>query len=313
MPYCVPCARSFADEIALHQHFTSHYKHRKLLRPDSVVFPDSARLSGPNIGSSRNPRAIERIDPQTAIRFQGDRPSTYCSECRQQFHTENAFNHHRSSWIHTPKFYCKDCERLFPNQIKLDEHMKSSHMPLFHCFDCKKQFSSQQTLNQHLGSLDHASLFCIHCGARHAAQGNPVKFHHSTPCKKCERLVRNGNAVYSEFKPPRGEELSNFLGLLHHENTSGFSCYTCKPLCGRIFDTQEALKTHIRFMIERLRLNVARGNKNTWSILPETPASIAKLREMTHSKNILMKNLYVMELPSNESINGQRKCKHCRG
>lgn len=317
MPYCTLCARNFANEIALHQHFSS-YKHRKLLRPNSVISPDPTHPGEPSIESSRNPRAIEIINPQMGLQAQGENPSAYCSECRQQFHTESAFNRHRSSWIHTPKFYCKDCERLFPNQTKLNEHMESGHMPQFHCFGCEKIFFSQQTLNQHLGSPDHASLFCIHCGMRYFARtqlDTSVKSHRSTLCNKCEHLMRNETAVHPELEPPRVEDLSNLLGLglLHHGNTSDFPCYTCKPLCGRIFNTKKSLDTHVRFMVERLRLSVARSNKNTWSILPETPTSIARLREMTHSKNVLVKNLYVMELPSDESINGQRKCKHCHG
>lgn len=323
MPYCAPCARHFVSETALRQHFSSH-RHRTLCSSNPVVPHDSARPGRSNIGSPRILRAIEIIDPQTGARVQGD--NKYCGECQKRFHTDSAFNRHRSSWIHTPKFYCKDCERLFPNQNKLDEHMESGHLPQFHCFDCNKQFSSQQILSQHQQSPAHASLFCIYCGVRYPVQtqlDNHVKSHHSTPCNKCgERLadlaalVRHENAIHPRFELPRngyGVNPPNLLGLPHHGNTSHFPCYTCRPSCGRIFDTPEALRTHLQFMAEKLQLGVARGNKNTWSILPETPTSIAKLRAMTHSKNVLVKNLYVMELPSDESINGQRKCKNCRG
>lgn len=321
MPYCTPCARHFADETALHQHFNSR-KHKGLLRPNPVVLPDSARPIGTNIGGSKNQRAIEIINPQTGARVQGNKSSTYCNECQQRFHTETAFNRHRSSWIHTPKSYCGDCKRLFPNQNKLNEHMGSGHMPQFHCFDCNKQFSSQETLNQHQRSPAHASLFCIHCGMRYPAQiqlENHLKSHHSTPCNKCEEhfsdltaLARHKNAVHPGIELPRGDDISNLLGLLHHENAN-FSCYMCKPSCGRVFNTREALETHFQFMAEKNQLSVVRNNKNTWSILLETPASIAKLRAMIHSKSVLVKNLYVMEPPSDESINGQRKCIHCRG
>lgn len=321
MPYCAPCARHFIDETALHQHFSSN-KHKKLLRPNPVVFSDSARPNEPNIGSSRNRRAIDTINPQTGAKIQGDKSSTYCGECQQRFHTETAFNRHRSSWIHTPKSYCRDCERLFPNQNKLDEHMESGHIPQFHCFDCNKQFPTQQTLNQHQKLPAHASLFCIHCGVHYPAQiqlESHIKSHYSTPCSKCEErfldltaLARHENFIHPRLELPR-EGPSDWLSLLHHGDIPRFPCYMCNPSCGRVFDTQVALETHFQFMTERLQLSIVRNNKNTWSILPETPASIAKLRAMTHSKNLLIKNLYVIELPTDEYINGQRKCIHCRG
>ena len=62
-----------------------------------------------------------------------------------------------NSSIHTPRFSCDDCDRLFGSQSALNQHMKSSiHTPEFPCDDCNRQFSSQSALDQHLSSSIHA-------------------------------------------------------------------------------------------------------------------------------------------------------------
>lgn len=305
MSYCAPCERSFRDEAALQNHLRSSSLHKPKrpnhTRPGPAIVSDSALPDGLNIRSPGGLKATNFTNLQTGVQAQLGSPSSYCTECNKQFVNESAFRQHRrTSWVHRPKFNCKDCTKTFPGQRTLDEHMKSSHLPVLRCFDCKRFFHSQQTFDQHFQAPPHVTLACIHCGLEYPSQKlleNHVEYHHSTPYSKTGL-------------PP------SLTTWIMHENARSdgeFPCTTCQPLCGRTFNTLEALQNHRQLMIEKLQLSLARRNKNTWSILPETSASIEKLRAMAHSKEVLVKNLYVMEPPSDESIGSQRKCKNCRG
>lgn len=333
MAYCAPCERHFLDETALQQHFnaSSRHKPRKPTRPKPAELPSSVSSSRSSISiTSRGSRAIKSVNLRTGAQVQTDKPPTNHVESQQRFRTEGAFHQHCNSWAHTPKFYCKDCEKPFPDQNKLDEHMNSNHFPPLHCFNCNKQFFGQQALDQHQRSTSHTSLSCIYCDMHFPNQRlleNHIEHQHLASYNKPEEKIPDLGALTihkSTIHHKQGfpcsncsENLPDVAALVQHESTAhaeqGFPCHTCKPLCGRIFNTPEALDTHIQFMIEKLKLSIVRNKKNIWTSISETPASISKLREMTHSKELLEKNLYVMEFPTHESINNQRKCKHCRG
>lgn len=226
---------------------------------------------------------------------------SYCAPCARSFVNETALNQHlANSSLHklhpsVSSLRCPICQRLFSGEKALMDHRIQ-----YYSSSC----SNQRVLDSYtnLGSPAQPLFYCIHCDMPSSSQEaleKHISFFHALPCNNCGELLPDSNA------------LSQHMDFAHP--TYEFPCYTCNPSCRRSFDTQEALQTHLQFMIEKHRLSLARHTKNRWSVLQETPAAIEKLRSMTHTKEVLAKNNYVLEPHTEESVNGQRKCLNCRG
>ncbi|KAI5849529.1 hypothetical protein DFP73DRAFT_298219 [Morchella snyderi] len=92
-----------------------------------------------------------------------------------------------------------------------------------------------------------------------------------------------------------------------------FSCDTCSPQCGRIFNTEEELQNHQNFIEEKFLRNPTRPSIDRWSwLIIETPDAVETLLSMTHEQDILLENEY-FEPPQNFSHQDQIKCIHCHG
>ena len=170
---------------------------------------------------------------------------------------------------------CSICQRSFPSQAKLQDHLESVHAPKdIQCDLCDKSFSTQKSLNTHIdySHKKEASFVCDECGNKFKAKGLLASHianvhqgirHHCT-YKSCNfvcvakgYLVQHIKTVHEglrlkcdqcDYEAKCKQRLKEHNDKIHKE----LRPYNCKE-CDMTFSSKTNMSRHSAAVHEKLR------------------------------------------------------------
>ncbi|CAB1329540.1 unnamed protein product [Coregonus sp. 'balchen'] len=157
------------------------------------------------------------------------------------------FKQERDDSDHEPIHECKDCEKIFPNEYSLGQHMiVHTEEREYKCDQCPKAFNWKSNLIRHQMSHDSGKRFeCENCD----------KVQHTRHCGKTFATssgLKQHKHIHSSVKPFICEvchkSYTQFSNLCRHKRMHA-DCRTqikCKD-CGQMFSTTSSLNKHRRF------------------------------------------------------------------
>ncbi|XP_028979945.2 histone-lysine N-methyltransferase PRDM16 isoform X5 [Esox lucius] len=210
-----------------------------------------------------------------------------CSSAGSLFDTlsNEDFKQERDDSDHEPVHECKDCEKIFPNEYSLGQHMiVHTEEREYKCDQCPKAFNWKSNLIRHQMSHDSGKRFeCENCDkvqhTRHVFTDpsnlqRHIRSQHvgarAHTCPECGKTFATSSGlkqhkhIHSSVKPfiSRASDSSrpNPIGEVCHKSYTQFSnlcrhkrmhadCRTqikCKD-CGQMFSTTSSLNKHRRF------------------------------------------------------------------
>ncbi|XP_048487043.1 zinc finger protein ZFP2 [Plutella xylostella] len=210
--------------------------------------------------------------------------ATYkCAHCPKIFLLEHARKKH-CAYAHggERRVTCDYCQKNFASKVVLRTHMQNRHSTesgvepcarTHECETCGKAFRALSTLNCHRKAhSDEKQYYCVECNrtfksasslSTHLTTTNiHVKYkEHKYACELCDRrftvrrdLDRHVNSVHLNLKPHQCDKCEKAYvdrwslrvhQRLTHEGLRRPPRYPC-ALCGRVFDRNQILKSHMR-------------------------------------------------------------------
>ncbi|PGH15512.1 hypothetical protein AJ80_05529 [Polytolypa hystricis UAMH7299] len=191
----------------------------------------SPKLEMLPMGNGRPEMSLETLHTTAAVRASQSMvqphanliPRISCFECRKDFDTMIALQHHQMIYGHN---YCASCLGFFADRSILEMHIKLVHS--FACLACANTFKGRDELVEHQKETQHG--FCGECNCYFLSKGDHdqhVSSVHKIYCSRCnEKFDRK---LFSEY---------------HEKNPN--HCY-CKE-CRVVFPSQAALTSHSRLI-----------------------------------------------------------------
>ncbi|XP_045065354.1 histone-lysine N-methyltransferase PRDM16-like isoform X2 [Coregonus clupeaformis] len=198
-----------------------------------------------------------------------------CSSAGSLFNTlsKEDFKQERDDSDHEPVHECKDCEKIFPNEYSLGQHMiVHTEEREYKCDQCPKAFNWKSNLIRHQMSHDSGKRFeCENCDkvqhTRHVFTDpsnlqRHIRSQHvgarAHTCPECGKTFTTSSGlkqhkhIHSSVKPFICEvchkSYTQFSNLCRHKRMHA-DCRTkikCKE-CGQMFSTTSSLNKHRRF------------------------------------------------------------------
>ncbi|XP_041702009.2 histone-lysine N-methyltransferase PRDM16 isoform X2 [Coregonus clupeaformis] len=177
------------------------------------------------------------------------------------------FKQERDDSDHEPIHECKDCEKIFPNEYSLGQHMiVHTEEREYKCDQCPKAFNWKSNLIRHQMSHDSGKRFeCENCDKVFTDPSNlqrHIRSQHvgarAHTCPECGKTFATSSGlkqhkhIHSSVKPFICEvchkSYTQFSNLCRHKRMHA-DCRTqikCKD-CGQMFSTTSSLNKHRRF------------------------------------------------------------------
>ena len=169
-----------------------------------------------------------------------------CDTCRKSFPGLCALEDHKRAKAHC---YCPICIIFFKSESKAVTHFDTLHASQFRCCDCERDFPNEDALEQHLNNKVHRRIPCQVCeqdfGSKLALDRHIVKEHHASVNSKREFWPQNIYGCYicqRRFKSKLS--LDQHLTSLKHHPLSDLGC-VASDKCKRRFYSPSALLHHL--------------------------------------------------------------------
>ena len=161
------------------------------------------------------------------------------------------------------KYNCEPCQKRFPSQESLDNHMHREHgigELKETCLVCSKQFMNSTTLNAHMKAVHGEGVLCSVCGQRSGCKSDlekhMINMHGAESDFQCQgcgkffdrlsKLVRHTEAVvHGSFPCEECEEIFPTKALLQeHRMVHAAEIFTCE--CGKEYHEKKSFQHHQR-------------------------------------------------------------------
>lgn len=152
----------------------------------------------------------------------------YCETCKAPFLSMSALRNHESIFhsefieFHPCDYH--DCDRVFPNRMKLLQHTITVHgNRRFSCKICQKNYSSSSNLKKHMQTHSERKETCDVCGKSFSK--SYIESHlltHNPPQLKCN-FINCGKVFCSKIS-------LNAHSQLHKTNSSKVECLHCNAI-----------------------------------------------------------------------------------
>lgn len=179
-----------------------------------------------------------------------------CDTCTARFDSQWSVDEHMEEEDHWSYPYdCETCTYAFRTAFDRDEHQEDEgHYKHLHCKDCDRYFPSQNNLQQHLNSRVHrgANVICPFCNAAFTTASGVSSHLESSSCPKARNLDRATIHRALRQRDPDGfitERLLEWTETDHNAqwdpssawNGDGYECY----ICHREFGSAQGLRQHV--------------------------------------------------------------------
>ena len=209
-----------------------------------------------------------------------------CNTCQKSFPGLCALEDHQRAKAHC---YCQICTIFFTSESKAVTHFETFHASQFRCCDCERDFPNEDALEQHLANKVHRRIPCQVCeqdfGSKPALDRHIVKEHHASVNPKREFWPQNIHGCYiCQRRFLTKVSLDQHLTSLKHHPLSDLGCVTSDK-CKRRFLSPSALLHHLesgtcRSGVDRDIINnlvqdndveriISSGPNNSHNLLPD--------------------------------------------
>ncbi|XP_041741189.1 zinc finger protein 845 isoform X2 [Coregonus clupeaformis] len=227
---CHVCSKSFRRKQSLTLHLRRHGE-------GAIKCPICSKCFGRNrdlkfhlanktgCGPMRRNRSVVIVPTK-------DTPVFTCSDCLQQFTSENKLKLH--TVCHTGKgFSCSFCGRMFAEHNYLEVHIRSHTYRPYLCDMCGKDFPSQSVLESHQRvHTEERPFCCTDCGKRFKDKGT-LKQH---------RMIHTGERPFAcalcQLRFRTNRHLKRHM--MFHTGERPYKC----PVCGKGYTQKSDMRQH---------------------------------------------------------------------
>jgi hypothetical protein len=163
---------------------------------------------------------------------------------------------HLPSLIITIMPWCDPCDRFFPTERGLQQHLdnSSAHAYSYECETCTRTFATERACNQHMNELDHwePTYECETCTATFSTQyacdrHMDISRHRRHYCYECQRGFQNDNNLRMVCPPSSRREVGRWLrrDVKHLNSRIHQGAAVACPFCERGFTSASGVSHHL--------------------------------------------------------------------